>query len=507
MSKLIGIDIRSKCVRMAALSTRYRRVSLEALVEVNLAEHASTADAIRHACQGLALQGDPVACGFAGDACFVHRLELPPAAAKRLAEIVPFELEAQVPVDVDELVYDYTQLSLSKEGLVVLAAAARSNEVQQRIALLRDAIDREPERISVAGFPLANLVPLSPALAAPGPVALLDMGDEKSEFIILKAGRPVLNRTLSAGVAGLPTSASVLAAALRQSFAAWSVAGGAPVQALYLVGSGSGAPGAEEYLSQELGITVSPLPELAFHQTAEGTAAQISRFASAIGIALGLRAGARDLDLRRGALSYQRGFGFLKEKVPVLAGLSAAVLVSFLFYAWAQNRTLGKEYEALTADLAKATKDALGEETTDPERVDQLLGELLAAKEKDPQPSMDAFDVLVKFSEVVPQDITHDIEEFDVQRSHVKVYGVVDATEQAEQVSSGLQSQECFEGVKVSKIAQKVNSDRQKYTLEFDIKCPEDKAKAKGGSGAGGAAAEGEQSDSPGSEQKQEEPQ
>jgi general secretion pathway protein L len=506
MSKLIGIDIRSRCVRVAALSTRYRRVSLEALVEVNLAEHATTGEAIRRACEGLALAGDPVACGFAGDACFVHRLELPAAAAKRLAEIVPFELEAQVPVDVDELVYDYTQLSLSKEGLVVLTAAARTSDVQQRITLLRSAIGREPERISLAGFPMANLVSLSPALAAPGPVALLDMGDERSELLILKAGRPVLNRTLSAGVAGLPASATVLAAALRQSFAAWSVAGGAAVQSLYLVGAGSGAPGAEEYLSQELGMTVSPLPELAFSQTAEGTAASISRFASAIGIALGLRAGARDLDLRRGALSYQRGFGFLKEKVPVLAGLSAAVLVSFLFYAWAQNRTLGKEYEALTAHLGKATKQALGEETTDPERVDQLLSELLAAKEKDPQPSMDAFDVLVKFSEAVPQDITHDVEEFDVQRSHVKVYGIVDVAEQAEQVASGLQSLECFEGVKVSKIAQKVNSDRQKYTLDFEVKCPEDKAKAKTTAGAGAPATEGEQPAEPSQEKQEENP-
>lgn len=505
MSKLIGIDVRSKCVRMAALSTRYRRVSLDALVEVSLAEHATTADAIRRACEGLALQGDPVACGFAGDSCFVHRLDLPPAAVKRLAEIVPFELEAQVPVDIDELVYDYTQLSLNKESLVVLTAAARLSDVRQRISLLRTAIGREPERISLAGFPLANLVSLSPALAAPGPIALIDMGDVRSELVILKAGRPVLNRTLSAGVEGLPASATVLAAALRQSFAAWSVAGGAPMQALYLVGSGGGAPGAEEYLSQELGITVSALPELAFNQVAEGTSASVSRFASAIGIALGLRAGARDLDLRRGALSYQRGFGFLKEKVPVLAGLSAAVLVSFLFYAWAQNRTLGKEYEALSADLGKATKLALGEETTDPERVDQLLGELLAAKEKDPQPSLDAFDVMVKFSEAVPEDITHDVEEFDVQRSHVKVYGIVDVAEQAEQVASALQSQECFEGVKVSKIAQKVNSDRQKYTLDFEIKCPEDKAKAKSAGAPGAAASGGNEPAAPNSEEEQEE--
>jgi general secretion pathway protein L len=119
---------------------------------------------------------------------------------------------------------------------------------------------------------------------------------------------------------------------------------------------------------------------------------------------------------------------------------------------------------------------------------------------------MDAFDVLVKFSEAVPQDITHDVEEFDVQRSHVKVYGIVDVAEQAEQVASGLQSLECFEGVKVSKIAQKVNSDRQKYTLDFEVKCPEDKAKAKTTAGAGAPATEGEQPAEPSQEKQEENP-
>ena len=38
MSKLIGIDIRSKCLRVAVLSTRYRRVAVDALMEVDIDE-------------------------------------------------------------------------------------------------------------------------------------------------------------------------------------------------------------------------------------------------------------------------------------------------------------------------------------------------------------------------------------------------------------------------------------------------------------------------------------
>ncbi|HTM44490.1 MAG TPA: pilus assembly protein PilM [Polyangiaceae bacterium] len=498
MSKLIGIDIRSKCVRVATLSARMRKVSIDSLVEVSLQEHESTSEAIKKAFGNLVLQGDPVAAGFQGDACFIHRMELPTAAGKRLAQVIPFELEAQVPIDVEELVYDYSQLSSSADGLIVLAAAARLTDVQQRINLIRTALGREPERISVAGLPLANLASVSPALAAEGPIALFDMGDRRSELVILIKGKPVFARAISAGVEGLPASASVLAAGLRQTLAAWSLAGGAEITAIYLCGSGSAAAGASEYLSQELALTVQSLPLEDLALPAEDPRSQgqpqpvPARFARAIGIALGLRAGARDMDLRRGSLSYQRGYGFLKEKVPLLAGLTIAVFFSFLFFAWAQTRTLNHEQQRLTAQLGAVSKQVLHEETVDPERVNQLLMDLSAPADKDPQPTMDAFDVLVKFSEAIPTEITHDVEEFDVQRGHVKVYGIVDLAEQAEKVSTALSQQECFEGAKVSKISQKVNSDRQKYALEFEVKCPEDQAKSKPGSSGGANADKGD---------------
>ena len=40
-------------------------------------------------------------------------------------------------------------------------------------------------------------------------------------------------------------------------------------------------------------------------------------------------------------LVYERGYGFLREKVPLLSGLFAVVLFSFLFATWAELRSLG----------------------------------------------------------------------------------------------------------------------------------------------------------------------
>ena len=65
----------------------------------------------------------------------------------------------------------------------------------------------------------------------------------------------------------------------------------------------------------------------------------------------------------------------------------------------------------------------------------------------------------------------HDVESLEFQRQHVKVRGIVNTTEEAERISQAIAEEECFGAAKISKITQVVNSERQKYVLDFDVKC------------------------------------
>lgn len=255
--------------------------------------------------------------------------------------------------------------------------------------------------------------------------------------------------------------------------------GGAPVSVVHLVGGGAAAAGAEAYLSSELRIPVQQLPNLGFADVTPDQAASIPRFAKAIALALSLVGRGKDLDLRRGPLAYQRGYGFLKDKIPLLTGLAAGILISFGFATWAELRVLSADQEVLTKALGNLTKSVLGQETEDPEEAMNLLQLAKSREEVDPMPQLDAFDVLVEISRAVPMSMTHDIEEFDMQRGHVKVNGVVNDTQDAQQIATTLKEVKCFEDVKISKITQVINGDRQKYVLELDVKCPEEKKKTK----------------------------
>jgi general secretion pathway protein L len=203
----------------------------------------------------------------------------------------------------------------------------------------------------------------------------------------------------------------------------------------------------------------------------------LPRFAKALGLALSMRATARDPDLRQGGLSFQRGYGFLKQKAPIFAGLFALLLFSFVFASWAKSRSLSAQNEVLAETLGKVTKSVLGEELTEPNEVLERLENPAGSAEKDPKPPLDAFDVMVAIAESVDSEIVHDVEELDLSRGLVKLHGIVSTTAEAETIVEKLKAHECFNGVKISKHNKVVNSDRQKYLLEFEVKCDDAKKK------------------------------
>jgi len=397
--------------------------------------------------------------------------------------VLPFELESQMPVDMSELVYDYRVLrgEPTRDGIDVIAALARTEHVKGRIELVKAALGREPERVGCGSLVLSNLALLSRALQSKQPLALVDLGSHRTEITVLHDGEPVFVRTLSQGVAGLPESAPGLIAELRQTFLAFLASTDLAIESVTLVGGGSGAAGAEQYLSHELGLPVRALPPFEVEAGTEVLAA-LPRFAKALALAAGLSSKALDLNLRSGPLAYQRGFGFLKERAPLLVGLVAATLVSFLFSSWADLHALSREHEELVSALSAQSEQVLGEALTSPDAVLEAVEKAKGKEEADPMPHVDAFDVIVLLSDAIPMSVTHDIEEFDVDRGHAKVNGIVPTTADAQNLSTEMAKSRCVTDSKIAKVSQVVNENRQKYVLEFEVKCPEDvgtKKKAK----------------------------
>lgn len=494
MGRFLGIDIGASFVNVALLEVGYRKLDLVETREVAVAQAASVEDAVRTAVGGLSANADGLCVAINGDRTFTHRLTLPPTALRQVDEILKYELDGEVPVDVEELVFNYRVLrrKTNKDPLVVLVGAARTEHVRERIALTQAALSREPDRVAHGALSLANLASVMPELRVPGPIALVDLGGSRTEVTLLSHGEPVFARTLSRGVSSLPEGAAALGAELRQSFLSWVSKNGEEVTAVYLLGGGSAAAGAEAYFAHELGVPAAPLPLPALGQLTPDKVAMVPRFAKAIALALGAAGRGHDVDLRSGPLAFQRGYNFLKEKTPLLLGLGGAVIVSFLFSAWAEWTALGKELESETAELQRVTNEAFDTPTADPAEAQDLLTQAKNRAELDPMPQVDGFDVMVELSKAIPDTVIHDVEELDLSRGHVRLNGIVNTTGDASLVRDKLSQHRCVSNAKIAKVTQVVNGTRQKYVLEFDVKCPEEIPKKKTATASADKAETGE---------------
>jgi general secretion pathway protein L len=148
--------------------------------------------------------------------------------------------------------------------------------------------------------------------------------------------------------------------------------------------------------------------------------------------------------------------------------------MSFYFALFAQLHAANSEQVTLEAALASVSQEVLGEETTSAARAQELVSQQSGGADDDPMPHVDAFDVMVKLSEDIPQSTTHDIEELDVQKQHATVHGIVGTIPEAQSIKTSLESEKCFKEVSVSRFTKVVGGDRQKYVLDIDLKCPED---------------------------------
>ena len=482
MPTWLGIDIGSASVKAAVVRSTYRKSALARVTSAEVTASGGTAAAIRTAV-AQALEGetqvvDAVAVAIDGSRAAIHRLVLPATAQKQLAEVLAYELEAQVPFDLTSAVFDWRLLerATNQEELVIVAAVARVEEVRTRIDLVKEAISQEPERVGVGAFALSSMVPFVSVLGEAESVAIVDLGAKTSEVLVLERGEAVFARTLSAGTDGLPAMAGRLAREIGTSFAAHRARGGGLPTCVYLCGGGAFVSGAEGFLSSALGMPVRVLPEPTIDLSALTTddVRQLPRYAKAVALALSLAGRGMGMNLRRGPLSFERGFAWVRERIPVIAGLAATILVSFGFSAWARLHAVHAENAAVESALGSVTKEVLGTEATTAQDAQDLLAKEAALTDEDPMPHADGFDVMVRLSDAIPSSMRHDIEELDVQKGHVVVRGVVGSIPDAQSIASTLSDDKCLHDVKIKSTTQAVGSDRQKYVLEFDLKCPED---------------------------------
>ena len=476
MSTVLGLDIGRHRVRGALIKTTMRRTEvlryMEEPVEAADDPHGRATnlrDAVQRVVRGAGKPPDRVVTSLDGQEASLRVLEIPAGAAKRIGEILPFELEAVLPFAPEEAVVDHQPIDQHEGQLRILAAAAPSERVATRLAELRD-VGIDPKELAVGAAALDGLVPLMEGLQRPGPFLLLDVGNVETDVCILENGRCAFARTLSAGLEDAESGR--LSQQLKGTLTSWRAAGAAePVEA-WIMGGAATDENSVPWFMSELGMEARTAP-LPFAAGAEQSVAQFGR---ALALACRTTGRAKRLDMRQGEFAPKRAMGAIRQHARLIAIGAGVVFLSFAFATWARWSLLEDENAALQAQLATVTEDAFDEETTSPTRARELLER--GPQSQDPLPRFDAYDVLDALSALIPAEITHDTRRLHVEleegghTGRFELQGTVASVAQRDEIAAAVEGHECFHELEKGRTTPGPGNEGLNYQIEAQIRCP-----------------------------------
>ena len=118
MPTWLGIDIGRAAVKVALVRSAYRKTTLEAVTTVDIDDEKGVEPAIREAVAsalgGAVTASDGISIALDGSRAALRTLQVPASAQKQLAEVLPFELEAQLPFEISDSVFDFRTLAAPK---------------------------------------------------------------------------------------------------------------------------------------------------------------------------------------------------------------------------------------------------------------------------------------------------------------------------------------------------------------------------------------------------------
>ena len=457
--------------------------------------------------------------GVYGDQVFTQVLEFGFKNLRRadLERAVGGELEGVVPVDLEDMVYCFEQIPSAPptgplpadalrgrvappaEGMRVLTYAMRRDRAEHIIETARET-GFAPRGLLACGGAATKLVAHVPSLMkarTDGPVAVIDIGHERTDVVVVHQNKAVFSRSIAragkqvteaiskhwqmpferaetakhtdgfiGSAAEPPTSdawmriSNVLmpeltpfARDLRQTLAACRARTGFSPIAAILVGGGSRLRGIGSFLSEQLGIPAwRPTPEdlvaLAGPRFSPDAVASmpVDSAALTIGMAYDAAGGRPQFDLRSGALGQKMDLSFLRAKAVPL-GVSVLAIAAFAaISAYADLYRLKKAEKTLATRLASETSEMYGASKS---AADVLNASGPGGASASPMPKMSAYDILLEInSHVPPKDkITLDVDKLTIDSQKVDMTGTAKTSEEIDALVRELKKITCFKEI------------------------------------------------------------
>ncbi|MCX5743258.1 MAG: pilus assembly protein PilM [Proteobacteria bacterium] len=550
-SRIFAVDLGAWSVKLAIASPGIRGASLVDVVERLVPPGDDPVEArarhtLREMIESLHLRDESGYIGVYGDQVFAQILDFPFKSLRRaeLDKAVGNELEGVVPLDLEDMVYTFEPLPAVPahadgptlpdaqrgrvapvvEGMRVLSYAMKRDRAEELIELGKQC-GFQTRGVLACGGAAIRLVERIPSLQQAreaGAVAVIDVGHERTDVVIVASGKAVFSRSLArAGkhvteaiartwhlpfaqaeaakhqngfVAsnaepaaneemarihqGIVGELMPFARDLRQTFTASRARTGFLPVAAIVVGGGARLRGIAAFLTEQLGIpTWGPSREdlAAFAGLRLGdrvTEMPIDSAAMTIGAAYDAAGGRPSFDLRSGSLAVRMDLSFLRAKAVPLGASVLAIAAFAAGSAYADLYRLRKSEKVLSTRLANESAEQFGTSRSASDIIKSVgPGGTGGGGSESPLPKLSAYDILVEISSKVPDKtkITLDIDQLQISDTKVFLKAMTKTSNEIDTLKDQLKTIDCFKDVTPGAVT--AVGDKQQFTMTISSSC------------------------------------
>ena len=138
--RILALELDAHELKAAVIETKFRDYRIVGFYrEPVVAADGNVADQVRGFLDRHQVHATTVLSSLPGDLVSLRTFFLPFRDRKRLDQTVPFEIEAQVPFGLDDVIVDYHVLHRDRAGCNVLAALVQRRDLEAHLALLAAA--------------------------------------------------------------------------------------------------------------------------------------------------------------------------------------------------------------------------------------------------------------------------------------------------------------------------------------------------------------------------------
>lgn len=196
MTSVVGLDLGAHSIKAVELRQTLREVEPEQLrLEPRPAPDSPLEEILPRFLQMHELPTDRLVVSVPGDRISVRRMTFPFRDRKRLEQAVPFEVEAQTPFDLEDVLVDWELVGGEANSAELSVCIAPRTVVAARLEELAGA-GCQPRILEAEGMVLANLAPIFGWSDAR---LVADIGHLRTRFCVVRDGVPLMARTIALG--------------------------------------------------------------------------------------------------------------------------------------------------------------------------------------------------------------------------------------------------------------------------------------------------------------------